>query len=740
MSSNKWTWLGLPQKSHSWTNISAFFAGSPRARDAAELRDLYRETLDRARSSGLTSKKALTSLCDSAYHEIVEGGEPSLIVQAIIREFLDGFLAVEPLLSELPPEPDFFAIPATEAVTLRNSLLAKKRALATPGAVRDVWKRYAVLFCRAYLSSVPTHVWEARGPEETPGLFRRPPIFTLPIASVIDDLPTFLAGIIRSCFDDEPFQLGLFATLRRTVETNCALATGIPPEKMTLSDKPYVMPPDNKNQNPTFLVETYLRNTPFYDLFTAQVPFELPPETRFEHHWIVGGTGHGKTQTIQALIATDIMDVFEGKKSVVVIDSQGDLIRNISHLYEFGVGRPWIERLCLIDPTDIHYPVALNLFDVGMERINRYSPLDRERAINSVLELYDFVLGSLLSAELTQKQSVIFRYITRLMLHIPDATIHTFRELMEPTGYEKYKEHINRLQGTARAFFETEFLSKQFEDTKRQIVRRLWGILENQTFERMFSHPRNKLDIFSEMNAGKFILVNTAKELLKENGSQIFGRFIIAMIAQAAQERATLPHDKRTPCIVYIDEAQDYVDNNISIILEQARKFRVGVVLAHQYTAQLTPKLQEAFAANTSIKMAGGVSDKDARQFAGLMRTTADFVERQPKGSFATFVRNVTDTAVSLKIPFGVLEDMSRLNSDQFEMVREVMRQRYCGAYLSFRTAEEDEWGEDDDVRDSPAPKTTAGKTARKPSSPTKGTPKGDSPDHGSHTDASDRW
>ena len=62
------------------------------------------------------------------------------------------------------------------------------------------------------------------------------------------------------------------------------------------------------------------------------------------------------------------------------------------------------------------------------------------------------------------------------------------------------------------------------------------------------------------MNAGRVILINTAKDLLKEQGTQIFGRFFIALIAQAAQERATLPEHKRMPTMVYVDEAQDYWD------------------------------------------------------------------------------------------------------------------------------------------------------------------------------------
>lgn len=77
----------------------------------------------------------------------------------------------------------------------------------------------------------------------------------------------------------------------------------------------------------------------------------------------------------------------------------------------FAPGNPLADRLCIIDPSDVEYLVALNLFDVGMERINQYSQLERENLINGVLELYDFVIGSLLDAGMPQKQSVIFRYI-----------------------------------------------------------------------------------------------------------------------------------------------------------------------------------------------------------------------------------------------------------------------------------------------------------------------------------------
>lgn len=421
------------------------------------------------------------------------------------------------------------------------------------------------------------------------------------------------------------------------------------------------------------VVAVYLRGTPLEALFSLKTPFSIPEEVRFEHTHLVAGSGHGKTQTLQYLIKHDLPEVATGEKSVVVIDSQGDLIRTIlaaEHLPP--------ERIVLIDPEDIEWPVALNLFSVGQERLKEYSPLDRERLTNSIIELYDFVLGSLLASGMTAKQSVVFRYVTRLMFHIPDATIHTLRDLMEPGGTQKYQASISQLEGTAKRFFESEFESKEFAATKTQVLRRLYGILENQTFERMFTEPQSKLDMFAELNEGKLILINTAKSLLKDNGTEIFGRFFIALIAQAAQERATIPQRDRTPTLVYIDEAQDYFDPTIGVILSQARKYRVGMVLAHQFLGQLTSGLPEAVEANTSIKLAGGVSARDARTLSGQMNCDPALVQRQKKGSFATYIRGYTDRAVSMAFPFFEMEKLPEQTKEGQAAIVQHSRETYA--------------------------------------------------------------
>ncbi len=160
-----------------------------------------------------------------------------------------------------------------------------------------------------------------------------------------------------------------------------------------------------------------------------------------------------------------------------------------------------------------------------------------------IIEIYDYIFGGLLGAELSQKQSVVFRFLAQLMLSIPGATIHTLRELLEDAT--PYMPAVAALPSTARGFFESQFFSPSYKSTREQILRRLYGVLQNPSFERMFAQPENRLDLFDTLNNGGIVLVNTAKDFLKSEASSIFGRYIIALTLKAAFERATLARADR---------------------------------------------------------------------------------------------------------------------------------------------------------------------------------------------------
>ena len=87
------------------------------------------------------------------------------------------------------------------------------------------------------------------------------------------------------------------------------------------------------------------------------------------------------------------------------------------------------------------------------------------------------------------------------MLAIPGATIHTLMAIMEDG--RRFKPQMELLDGSARYFFETEFFDPSFAATKKQILKRLWGVLSTPAFERMFAQKDNKLDLFEAMNEGK---------------------------------------------------------------------------------------------------------------------------------------------------------------------------------------------------------------------------------------------
>jgi hypothetical protein len=664
------------------TALGNFFRRSPREVEARETRDLYARVRARYEASPTSAANAEREFAaEIAYVACERVGAPSdsCLADYVYATTL-ALCADEPVLFRFPPVPDAALGPA-DGVVLRNFLRRKEQFLGNADAVLARWRDKVIDVFEDILSSLPATTFEPQTNDAAPDFLA---------VSLIDLCQTPAEAIERlifAFFADEVYDPGLFAELRRVFDHNLLIASGIPPDEASLSRKPTILPTEAKEKSPQKLADTYLAGTPFGALLAAPVPFAIPPRTRFEHHWIVAGSGHGKTQTLQYLIAKDLELVARGQASIVVIDSQRQLIPNIARLKIFAEGEPLSGRLVHIDPTDIAYPVALNLFDINMERIDRYSALDREMILNSALELYEFILNALLGAELTSRQATLFQFVVQALLHIPNATIHTLRELMEPGGYERFKPHIDKLDGTARAFFETQFNSKQFAQTREQVVVRVFTILRNRTLERLFSHPRSKLDLFAEMNSGKVILIDTAKSLLKESGTTIFGRFFIALIAQAAIERATLPEHQRLPCFVYVDEAADYFDQHTDLILREARKQKIGMVLAHQILGDLTPDLQQTFASNTSIRFAGGVGDRDARGLAHDLRTTPEFILGQPQLSFAAFIRNVTPQAISMRFPLGYMEAMPQMTDAEAQIVRDEMRRRYAVLHLEHRSA-----------------------------------------------------
>lgn len=658
-----------------WGNLRNWLGGDLRSQEARETRALW----DRTEATWRASKLGQTDYGDLIRYLVRPMWQdrdplPSgrLVVALCVA-------AHDLLLTEHiePIEPDWPAIDGDAAVGVRFREVLRRRERWASEAERrlEIVARELGGAFGALLDAMPAEATDEDGGD---ALFEAPLIDTVAAPAEI------VWKLMWSAYDPVGMRLGLFEDLREILATNVIVASGFSANaNLEAIEHKLVYPPQHRDQTPSHLVEAYLARTPFKSLLETPVPFRVPTESRFEHAHVIGGTGHGKTQLLQRMIHADLVAAQSEKRSVVVIDSQGDLIGKLTRLALFDPEDPngLADRLVLIDPGDVEFPAALNLFDAHLDRVRSYGPADRERVLNGVIELYELFFGAMLGAELTQKQGVIFRYLARLMLAIPGATIHTLMQLMEDG--RAFKPHMAELEGSARHFFATEFFHASFAATKKQILKRLWGVLSTPAFERMFAQERNKLDLFEALNDGKIILISTAKDLLKAEGSALFGRFFIAMLAQAALERSTIPLEKRTPTFVYVDEAQEYFDDSIETILNQARKYRVGLTLAHQTLDQLSPRLRAALHANTSLKCVGGVSSKDARALADELHTRADFIEsmrrRKDRTEFAVWLKQRTPHALRMTVPLGHLERQPILSEEAYAALLAENRSRHCG-------------------------------------------------------------
>lgn len=666
------------------SNWLQWFSSSPKTREFKETRALLdRVTRAYAESPLADLAKRHIFLVDFV-HAVCErrGITPSLPLGHALYDTLIDLLEFEGFISD-PPDTDAIEyLTMDEGVSLREHLTRQLRFAHDHNRLLPLWRDKVVDAFSALLESFPLSAFtdiDEHGVAADDSV-------VLPSAKAFDlcdDLPASLERFLSTFFDETVTKADLFAQLRERLEHNLLTASGIREEQWRRNpdDRKITLPTKHKDQDASRLCATYLQGTPLLPFFHYPLPFAIPFPARFEHTHIVGGTGHGKTQLMQFLINHDLVRAQEDGRSVVVMDSQGDLIRTISRLAYFSpdAQKSLADRLVLVDPNDIEHPVCLNMFDFGRDRLSGYSALDREKILNATIELYEYFFGALLGADLTQRQGLIFRYLARLLLEIPDATIHTLRELMEDS--ERFRPYMDKLGGTAGSFFTTQFSDRKFNETKKQILTRLWGVLSNASLERMFSHKRNKVDVFELLNSGKIILINTAKDLLGQEGAAIFGRFFIALITQAAVQRSALAPHKRNPAFVYIDEAQDYFDDNISHLLNQARKYKVGLVFAHQNLDQLGAGLRSSVLASTTIKFAGGVSAKDASALSSEFRCDPDFLLGQTKSrdhtEFACYVRNYTSRALSVSIPLGYVEGLPMLRAVEFEELLEVNRDRY---------------------------------------------------------------
>jgi TraM recognition site of TraD and TraG len=479
-------------------------------------------------------------------------------------------------------------------------------------------------------------------------------LFVIPLIALARDPARMVDTLISHICDPEAVEAGLLTSLRDRVVENVCRYSGIPPDgsstKQPIFARDADLPPEE-------LVHTYFTGTPFHDLLLTSAPFSLPEEQRYAGHWIVAPSGRGKTTLLHTLFVHDC-----GRDaSIIIMDSKGDLIGPIKELAAIK------DRLVLIEP-DPEHPLALNPLDIPRTNI--------AHSVN----LLEYIFSALLDAKMTALQMTLFRKVLPAIVEvIPNATLETFADVIA-NGFGKYETNIALLPAEQREFFfdaHSGFLSKTYTETRNQLIWRLQFLLSNPVIRQMFSAMKTKLDIGREMDRGRIILIDNSKKRLGDEGAEFFGRFFIALVLAAAEQRSGRAQSEKKSCFFYIDECQTIIrrDEKISTILDECRSQKIAMILAHQRTAQITNDNVLDALSNCAIRMAN--SDDEAKYLADKLRSETETLRSLPRGTFATFVRDHTRRAIALKVPYIDLTRLPRLSSAEQREIRERMRLQY---------------------------------------------------------------
>ena len=409
-------------------------------------------------------------------------------------------------------------------------------------------------------------------------------------------------------------------------------------------------------------------------------PFDIPEQVKFEHTWVMAGSGAGKT----TLLLHEIVENLKrpDPPAMVILDPKGTVLPQLSRLAAFEDN----DRLVIIDPSDVAYPPAMNLFAPGSEkRLRMYSEATRRQVENQTISLFSYIFNSRRQS-LTPKQATCFNYLARLMFAIPQANIHTMLDVLtDKPSRDHWQPFVTRLPETARRWFRDEYYEDKaapYKSTKHELATRIYGLLEKPELDACFSAVERKVDMFELMQQRKTVIVNLPKALLGDEGMELFGRYIIALTLAAAFERISIDRKAWTPAFLIIDEAHEFADEDkIPELLQLAREFRLGVYFVNQdIKSQLKEALTSALAANTSIKCISSLGGMDAGFMAREMNCQIeDVVKATKSGDSARFlchVRGKTSTPVIRSFRLGAIETEPRMSEEAHQRLIERNRQR----------------------------------------------------------------
>ncbi len=326
----------------------------------------------------------------------------------------------------------------------------------------------------------------------------------------------------------------------------------------------------------------------------------VPQSDRLTHFYIVGASGTGKTKLLEHLISQDIKHGF----GFAIIDPHGDLIDRTKEILAILAEEGLEERVVLIDPTDEKYTISFN----PLELTEGYTPARQAQELVEVFKRIWIDAWGDRMADIFRNTLIVLIENNLTLDEVPrfltDAAFRT--PLVRRTENEKVREYFQNEFGALSPKTRSEWITSTLNKVRT--------FLADEAVRDIFLSPKSSFNFRKVMDEGKVLLVRLPKGLLGTN-SDLLGSLILSKIQMAAFSRADTPQEKRVPFYLYIDEFQNFAAENFGHILDESRKYKLALTLAHQNLGQIPTKLKSSLL-NCPLQAYFRVSRADAEVLA----------------------------------------------------------------------------------------------------------------------------
>ncbi len=394
--------------------------------------------------------------------------------------------------------------------------------------------------------------------------------------------------------------------------------------------------------------------------------FGIKRADRRQHMYVIGKTGTGKSAMLHNLI---IQDIANGE-GVCVVDPHGELIESIVQ----KIPRERVKDVVYFNPADSEHPMGFNVLELP-------DPKYKHLVASGLMGIFTKIWAGTWSA----RMEYILNNAVLALLDTPGSTLLGISRILVD---KEYRQQIlaNVKDPVVRSFWLNEY--EEWRDQFRNeaiapIQNKVGQFLSTAMIRNVVGQPQSTIDIFKIMNEGKIFLVNVSKGRIGEDNSALLGAMLITKIQLAAMERVRIPEDERVDFYLYVDEFQNFATDSFASILSEARKYRLNLILAHQYIGQLvtdvSTKVRDAVFGNvgTMVVFRVGAADAEFLEQEFTPELTQEDIVNLP--NYTIYIKLMVDGVTSRPFSARTLPPFRVESSARMEVeVTEESRKRYA--------------------------------------------------------------